>query len=112
MLCQFCNEDRKLIRAHIIARCLHKPLLDPSGPMMLLSKDLCAYPKRVQTGQYDEGILCADCDNGFSPWERYTAELLMMTGAHEKSRQENPDQDFYTIAEYDYASPSYSTRVG
>jgi len=38
MLCQFCEEDKPLIEAHIIAKCLLKPLHSPSGPMMHVSK--------------------------------------------------------------------------
>ena len=53
MLCQFCNKDKTLIEAHIITRCLHEPLLDPSGPMMVISKDANPFPKRTHTGQYD-----------------------------------------------------------
>ena len=104
MLCRFCEEDKTLIEAHIIARCLHEPLQHPSGPMMLVSKELDSHPKRLRTGQYDSEILCADCDNKFSPWENYTAKLLMTAGAYERYREANPGEDFYRIPEYDYAS--------
>jgi hypothetical protein len=104
MLCRFCEKDKTLIEAHIIARCLHEPLLDPSGPMMLISKDANNFPKRTHTGQYDKGILCADCDGKFSPWEQYTARLLVTPGASEKYKDVNPHEDFYTIDEFDYSS--------
>jgi len=104
MLCRFCEEDKELIEAHIIPRCLHEPLQDPSGPMMLVSKDLNSHPKRLPTGQYDRQILCASCDNRFSPWESYTAALLMKRGAYEQFREAKPGEDFYRILEYDYAS--------
>jgi hypothetical protein len=104
MLCRFCEQDKKLIEAHIIAQCLHEPLQHPSGPMMLVSKEHDSHPKRVRTGQYDREILCADCDNKFSPWENYTAKLLMTAGAYERYREAMPGEDFYRIPEYDYAS--------
>ncbi|WGJ16105.1 hypothetical protein QEV83_07635 [Methylocapsa sp. D3K7] len=102
MLCRFCEEDKKLINAHIIAECLLEPLKDPSGPMTLVSKD--SYPKRLPKGRYDGKILCANCDNKFSPWEQYTANLLVRHGAYDQFRQAKPDKDFYTIQDYDYAS--------
>jgi hypothetical protein len=104
MLCRLCEEDKTLIEGHIIARCLHEPLQDPSGPMMLVSKERNSHAKRVRTGQYDREILCADCDNKFSPWENYTAKLLMTAGAYERYREAKPGEDFYRIPEYDYAS--------
>jgi hypothetical protein len=72
--------------------------------MMLVSKELNSHPKRLRTGQYDSEILCADCDNKFSPWENYTAKLLMTAGAYERYREAKPGEDFYRIPEYDYAS--------
>jgi hypothetical protein len=104
MICRFCKEDKTLIEAHIIARCLHEPLQHPSGPMILVSKEPGSYPKRIPTGQYDTEILCADCDNKFSPWENYTAKILMSAGAYEKFKEAKPGDDFYMIPEYDYAS--------
>jgi hypothetical protein len=102
MLCRFCEEDKKLIEAHIIARCLHEPMQHPSGPMVLVAKDPDSHPKRLRTGQYDGNILCADCDNRFSDWENYTARLLMKPAAYERFREAESHEDFYTIPEYDY----------
>jgi hypothetical protein len=102
MLCRFCEQDKKLIEAHIIARCLHEPMQHPSGPMMLVTKDLNSHPKRLPTGEYDCNILCAECDNRFSDWEDYTAKLLMKPAAYEQFREAALGEDFYTISEYDY----------
>jgi hypothetical protein len=106
MLCQFCEEDKPLIEAHIIAKCLLKPLHSPSGPMMHVSKG--SYPKRLPTGYYDNKILCADCDNKFAPWEKYAAKLLMKDDAYnlfQRAKADHTNQDyFYSVQEYDYAS--------
>jgi hypothetical protein len=100
MLCRFCEEEKKLIAAHVIPWCLYEPLRYPS-PMVLVSTD--SYPKFLPKGQYDREILCADCDNKFSPWEDYTAKLLMNADAYQKYRDAKPGDDFYMIPEYDYA---------
>jgi len=77
--------------------------------MVLVSKD--SHPKRLQTGQYDDKILCADCDNKFAPWEDDTADLLVRAGAYDQFRQAKPGENFYTIQDYDYASAlSHSNR--
>jgi hypothetical protein len=72
--------------------------------MMLVSKEVDSYPKRNPTGQYDTKILCSSCDGKFSPWESYTAKLLMTAGAYDKYREAPTGEDFYTIPEYDYSS--------
>jgi hypothetical protein len=99
MRCRFCEEDKKLIEAHIIPRCRLQALNSPSGPMVLVSKD--SHAKRLQTGQYDDKILCADCDNKFAPWEDDTADLLVRAGAYDQFRQAKPGENFYTIQDYD-----------
>jgi hypothetical protein len=104
MFCRFCEKDKTLIKAHIIAQCLHEPILDPSGPMMIISKDPNSYPKKTPTGEYDTEILCAECDGKFSPWERYTANLLITSGAYERYKEAKANEDFYTIEKYDYSS--------
>lgn len=104
VLCRFCKKDKTLIDAHVIPRCLHEPLLDPSGPMMIINTDANSYPKRTHTGQYDREILCADCDGQFSPWERYTAALLMVSDAYERYKATRPNDNFYRIEEFDYSS--------
>jgi len=92
MRCRFCEEDKKLIEAHIIPRCRLQALNSPSGPMVLISKD--SHAKRLQTGQYDDKILCADCDNKFAPWEDDTADLLVRAGAYDQFRQAKPGENF------------------
>jgi hypothetical protein len=100
MRCRFCDEDKKLIEAHIVPRCLLQPLYSPSGPMVLVNKE--SYPKRLQTGQYDDKLLCADCDNKFAPWEEYAADLLVKGGAYDQYQQAKLDENFYTIQSYDF----------
>jgi hypothetical protein len=68
--------------------------------MMLVSKG--SYPKKLQTGEYDDKILCAECDNAFSSWEQYTANLLVRNGAYDRFRQAR--LNFYTVQSYEYAS--------
>jgi hypothetical protein len=103
MLCRFCEKDKSLIKAHVIAQCLHEPLLDSSGPMMLISKDLNSYPKKSPIGQYDTTILCADCDGIFFPWEQYTAGLLTTSNAYDKYKERNSWDDFYVVGRFDYS---------
>jgi hypothetical protein len=100
MQCKLCQLEKPLIEAHIVPKCLLKPLFSPTGPIRSISKDISTYPKRFPIGVYDSNILCAECDNSFSPWEQYTAELLFETAP---KYRELAHMGFYSIPEYDYA---------
>lgn len=76
MICKLCEKDRPLIEAHIVPLCITRALLDPSGPMKLLSKEADIYPIKFPKGEYDKNILCGDCDGGFAGWEEYARDLL------------------------------------
>ena len=100
MLCKLCRLEKPLIESHIVAKCLLRPLFSSAGPIRSISKDITTYPKRLPAGIYDCNILCADCDNSFSPWEEYTAKLLF----DEAPKYRGPKlRGFYSIQKYDYA---------
>lgn len=76
MICKLCGNDRPLIAAHIVPICITKVLLDPSGPMKLISKEPDIYPLKFPKGEYDKNILCGDCDGSFAGWDEYARDLL------------------------------------
>lgn len=76
MKCKMCDEEKKLIQAHIIPRSFHEPLKQSGQiPIIITSKE-GVYPKRSQTGIYDTEILCEDCEKLFSPWDDYGNKFL------------------------------------
>jgi hypothetical protein len=106
MVCRLCQQQKKLVEAHIVARCLHDPLLHPSGPMMQISINPESPPRRFPTGEYDTDLLCGECDNFFSPWENYTADLLMQKDDIYRRTEEagKNGKTFYEVGPYNYAS--------
>jgi hypothetical protein len=102
-LCRLCEQQKELIRAHIIAQCLYEPLKHQSGPMLSISREPRGYPKASQTGEYDPSILCADCDNSFSPWDNYAREMLHHDLPKQAVRSGPTGQQFYVVGKYDYA---------
>jgi len=100
MPCRLCREDKQLVEAHIVAKCILKPLFSDAGPLRSISKDVTKYPRRLPTGVYDKEILCSDCDSSFSPWEEYTADLLYeLAPKHREGRESG----FFEIPNYDYS---------
>lgn len=73
--CQFCENQRTLIKAHIIPEGFFRRLDDNGGPNRLLSEE--DYPQKSRIGPYDPDILCEPCDNVvFGKWDHYTQMLL------------------------------------
>jgi hypothetical protein len=76
MPCRCCGTDRDLIKAHIIPEAFFRRLRDEGSVPRLLSNNESEYPKRIPVGVYDPGILCADCEQIFGPWDQYAVALL------------------------------------
>jgi hypothetical protein len=75
-----------------------RPLRD-GGEIRLYAAD--AHISNRPTGEYDNTILCAECDNSFSPWEKYTATLLFDDPQYKKR---TPNKTFISVKNYDYAA--------
>ncbi len=75
-ICQFCNQPKKLIDAHIIPWSFYKflkPVDEKHEPPLLISKD---FEERRSKGSYDKNILCAECDNLLGRLDNYGAIAL------------------------------------
>lgn len=77
MKCKLCDEDKKLVKAHIIPRSLYKPLLEGGQPLSVLSTSPTSRPKKSRIGIYDNEIVCQDCEKIFSPWDDYAQKVLL-----------------------------------
>ena len=69
-ICKWCNEDKKLIKAHIYPRYFYE------GFGYLIGKN--ERPVRCRQGIYDPGILCENCDrNVLGVFDQYAKDILM-----------------------------------
>lgn len=80
-ICKLCLKDSKLIKAHIIPEFMYKGMKDEKNVFYKVTYDLdskSSKKKKIQTGDFDKNILCAECDNGIigARYERY-AQLSM-----------------------------------
>lgn len=104
MICSYCGEDKKLIKAHIIPEAFFKRLRDGKqepSPLLLTNKN-DVYPKRSPIGIYDCNILCLECEKQFGDWDNYAQELL-----REKSGNASPIMvagkcEGYEVRKYNY----------
>lgn len=67
MTCKLCNQERKLIKAHILPKFLFEKMKDENNAFLTINYDLNDFKnhrvKKVQIEDYDSKILCSDCDN-------------------------------------------------
>jgi hypothetical protein len=76
-ICQLCGIDRKLIDAHIIPKSFWNINQDGRGPLAVLSSRPNWQPKRSPLGEYDNNILCAECDNILGRFDQHFVENLV-----------------------------------
>ena len=77
-ICKLCKKESKLMRSHIIPKFMHKGIWEKKG-----KNDREAYlytsnspiAKSVNDG-LKEYLLCNDCEECFSKYEKYTNDLL------------------------------------
>ncbi len=74
MICQYCGETGKLIKAHVIPAAFFRRLRDGQDPPRLLTNKEKEYPKRMPIGVYDSNILCEACESRFGDWDDYAWE--------------------------------------
>ncbi len=98
MICKFCLEERKLVRCHIIPRSFYKSLINPHA---LIISDK-SYPKRSQTGIYDENLICEECETLFSPSDDYAYRLLSADISEDNLIVYNGKRIAYIINDYNY----------
>ena len=101
MNCKLCGKDKKLVRAHIIPKSLWKPLFDEQPPP-IHSTAPTVDKKKSPVGVYDTGILCAQCENIFSPWEDYAQKLLLTKPLEKNYLMENGQRIAYVETAIDY----------
>ena len=57
MICRGCNQDKKLVKAHIIPESFFRGLRGEKEPAKILSNRKDFYPKKSPIGIYDTEIL-------------------------------------------------------
>ena len=92
MLCKGCNQDKKLIKAHIIPASFFRGLKNGGKPLRLHSTKADTYPKRSHVGVYDPGILCSDCEEVFKAIDDFGYNLLI--------NNENDAEQLYHLGQH------------
>ena len=99
LICKGCNQEKKLIKAHIIPEAFFVGLRD-NGKSPLLVTDTGSYPERAPIGVYDKTILCHDCEQRFQDIDSYGQDLLLKQ--QHKNIEKNGSIVGYEIQGVDY----------
>jgi hypothetical protein len=91
MICQLCQKEKRLVKAHIIPKWAYAYLY-PSGkvkgdPLMFISTS--EQHKRSYIGLYDSEILCKSCDNFLGKFDEYGRKIFLNTPLIELSNLNN-----------------------
>jgi hypothetical protein len=76
MICQYCREDKRLIKAHIIPEAFFRRIRGEQNSLRLISNKENEYSKRAPIGVYDRNILCIECERIFGTWDNYAQDFL------------------------------------
>ena len=71
-----CCEEKPLIKAHIIPRTFFEVLRGTGNYTVLVEPKASKQSQYLQAGDFDPEILCAECDNKFSPLDGYGFKIL------------------------------------
>ncbi|GAA4180523.1 hypothetical protein [Sphingobacterium ginsenosidimutans] len=75
-ICALCKEKKKFMRAHVISKALFKSIFREYGKVHYVNVADLETPNKVQDAFFDNALYCIECDNTFSPYEQYFADLI------------------------------------
>ncbi|MGR6859971.1 hypothetical protein ACU5EH_06265 [Aliivibrio salmonicida] len=77
MKCKGCNQDKKLIKAHIIPESFFIKMKSSDKQLKIITDISGVYPKKSPIGVYDKNILCRDCEDRFQKIDDYGYNVLI-----------------------------------
>ncbi|MCU7845329.1 MAG: hypothetical protein KZQ93_15980 [Candidatus Thiodiazotropha sp. (ex Monitilora ramsayi)] len=107
MICKGCNQDKKLVKAHIIPESFFRDLRADEKTLKLISNVEGVHTKNAPIGVYDKEILCRDCEGKFQVLDDYAAKVLIDNAAIEELKQHGslvgykiPDVDYELLKRF------------
>jgi len=108
-ICKLCKREKNLLKkSHIIPNFLYKELYDKQHKINILdifSKDEIKKPIRPSTGEYEQFILCSECDNNIiGRYESYCSIIIQNKDNKIKNKIiiNNKGNRFNEISNIDY----------
>ena len=77
MNCKGCGENKKLIKAHIIPKSFYMDLRGDANHLNVVPSDKDVRESRSNIGDYDQNILCKECDSIIESYDDYGKKVLL-----------------------------------
>ncbi|TIH17177.1 hypothetical protein D0S45_08435 [Marinifilum sp. JC120] len=77
MICKFCQNDRKLVKSHIIPKSLYKPLFSGGEVPEIITNKRDEHKRRSPKGVYDKTIVCSECERKFDKYDNYASSFFL-----------------------------------
>jgi hypothetical protein len=102
MICKFCGNDRKLIRAHVIPEGFFRRFRSSPNSLRLISDEAGQHEKRAPVGVYDKAIVCGGCESLWKTWDEYAQLLLADTPLNSEARYQKGQLLAHIVKDFDY----------
>jgi hypothetical protein len=96
-LCALCQLPKILKKSHIVPEFMYQGMYDSKHRFLSISRDVSDRPRMHQKGFY-EPLLCGDCEEKFSRYEGYAANVFYNNGAPSSTIEGS----FITLRSVDY----------
>lgn len=107
MICKGCNQDKNLVKAHIIPESFFRDIRAGEKTLKLISNVEGVHTKKAPIGVYDKEILCRDCEDKFQVLDDYAAKVLIDNAEIEELKQHGslvgykiPDVDYELLKRF------------
>jgi len=98
--CKLCLQDKPLQNSHVVPEFFYKPSYDEKHRIYARIGGKLAHMPPLQKG-FREGLLCWDCEQKLSPYEKYNREILyggvQITGSKKRHRIEFTGLDYQRV---------------
>ena len=102
MICKFCGNDRKLIKAHVIPEGFFRRFRSSPNSLRLITNEVGEHEKRAPVGVYDKAIVCGGCESLWKTWGEYAQLLLADTPLNSEVRYHKGQLLAHIVKDFDY----------
>lgn len=82
-ICRLCLQEKQLInKSHILSNFFYRDISGEENEAYLIPLTTSGQARKVQTGEFEGGLLCEDCDNRIlGAYEKYGSDFIFGTQA-------------------------------
>jgi len=92
-ICRYCGCSKRLIQSHIVSHSFIREMKKNDTKLFIASEE---GQRQTQSGVFDTGILCQECDNIFSVYEKEALKLFKLDlNLYKESELDGREEELY-----------------